>query len=153
MRRDYITLHVRPAATASDGPAVPTIVVEYDGPNDLLADRLQHTDGDPLDAADIDVAFRLQTAPDADDATGVFSLTDRLTGEYVLEANVAAEQLLELIPAARKDEDTGDCPGCYRVELRQDDDTRTFEKETLLVYDDEGSLLRQHSLIPSGVEL
>jgi hypothetical protein len=28
-----------------------------------------------------------------------------------------------------------------------------YDKSTFLVYNDEGNLLRQHSLIPSGVEL
>jgi hypothetical protein len=148
MRRDNVTLHVN----GDDGP-VPTIVLEYDGPTELLRERLDGVDGGSSTAEGLDVAYRLTTPLDADEPAGVFSLTDRLTGEYVLEVDVAADPIRELIAAARRDDEpSGDATGCYRIELRAAE-VRNFEKETLLVYDDEGSLLRQHSLIPSGVEL
>jgi heat shock protein HspQ len=82
----------------------------------------------------------------------VFSLSNRVTGEFVLEVNTDAGPVLDLVETAREGADGRGA--CYRVVVRQDEtDVATYEKETLLVYDEEGNLLRQHSLIPSGVEL
>jgi len=150
MRRDYVTLELR--RVDRDGDRLPTAVLRYEGPSDLLEERLTDASGDSLDRERVDVAFRLQTADD--DATGVFSLTNRLTGEFVVEVNADAESVRELVDAARRDGDPDDADGCYRVVVERDGETvASYEKRTLLVYDDGGSLLRQHSLIPSGVEL
>jgi len=150
MRRDYVTLEL--SHVDRDGDRLPTAVLRYDGPTDLLEERLTDAGGDPLDRERIDVAFRLQTADD--DATGVFSLTNRVTGEFVVEVNADAESVRDLVDAARRDDDPDDAEGCYRVVVsRGGDEVASYEKRTLLVYDDEGGLLRQHSLIPSGVEL
>jgi len=150
MRRDYVTLDLR--HVDPDGDRLPTAVLRYDGPTDLLEERLTDAVGDPLDRERVDVAFRLQTADD--DATGVLSLTNRVTGEFVVEVNADAESVRELVEAARREDDPDDADGCYRVVVEREGETvATYEKHTLLVYDDEGSLLRQHSLIPSGVEL
>ena len=63
-----------------------------------------------------------------------------------------AASVLDIVETARGGSD--DHEACYRVVVRQgDEDVAVYEKETLLVYDDDGNLLRQHSLIPSGVEL
>jgi len=150
MRRDYVTLDVR--HVDPDGDHLPTQTLTVDDAADLLGERLDSSDGDRLTDDQLDVGFRLTTAVDADDAAGVFSLSNRVTGEYVLEANADAGPVLDLVRAARETADRDD--GCYRVVVRQhDEEVATYEKRTLLVYDDEGSLLRQHSLIPSGVEL
>ena len=149
MRRDHVTLDVSHAD--QDGDEQPTLALTVDGPTDLLEKRLVDTDGTPLDREEVDVAFRLQTAAEADDAGGVLSLTNRLTGEFVLEVNADADEVLSLVGTARKDDRD---EGRYRVVVRQGEtELADYEKRTLLVYDDEGSLLRQHSLIPSGVEL
>ncbi|MFB6086909.1 MAG: DUF5793 family protein [Haloarculaceae archaeon] len=153
MRRDYVTLTVR--LPDRDETDIPAVELAFDGPLDQLEGRLQDADGTPRQGDDVDVAYRLQTPMEAENPAGVFSITDRLTGEYLLEANAEAEQVLDLVAAARATDERGDGPdGCYRVELHDDGDrTWTFEKETLLVYDHEGSLLRKESLIPSGIEL
>ena len=130
MRRDHFTVETDPAR---DPPAV---AITFDGPAGTLAERLAD-DGVPP-AEDVDVVLRLHGPVDDTDTTGVLSLTRRLTGEY----------LLEVVSAARDAEDT------YAVRIeRPADETVVYEKGTFLVYDEEGSLLRQHSLIPSGVEL
>ncbi|MFB6178861.1 MAG: DUF5793 family protein [Halorientalis sp.] len=146
MRRDYFTLGLRNVEDAADGQ--PTVHVEYHGPADAFDTRLT-----PEQA--VDIAYRFQTPVDDSAATGVFSIADRVTGEFVLEANADATDILMLIDAARAyGERADDDTGCYSVRIAEDG-RRLFEteKRTLLVYDNDGSLLRQHSLIPSGVEL
>jgi hypothetical protein len=161
MRRDYVTLDVRDID--EDGTERPAVVLTFEGPTELLDDRLTDADG-RLDRERVDVAFRLQTPVDDDEATGVFSLANRVTGEFVLEVNADAGPVLDLVSAVRKGADPDDADGRYRIVVREgtadgEDDPEggaaevVYEKRTLLVYDEEGSLLRQHSLIPSGVEL
>jgi hypothetical protein len=150
MRRDYVTLDVR--YTDPEGDQLPTAVLTVEESADLLGERLVTAEGARLGADRIDVAFRLQTPVDGDDPTGVFSLSNRVTGEFVLEVNTDAGPVLDLVETARDVSEGRDA--CYRVVVRQsDEDVAVYEKGTLLVYDDEGNLLRQHSLIPSGVEL
>lgn len=157
MRRDYVTLNLRHAD--QDGDHLPTAALTYDGPTDVLEERLTDATGDPLDRERIDVAFRLKTTLDSDggtldDASGVFSFTNRVTGEFIIEVNATADVVRELVDTARREDDPDDTEGSYRVVVRHDGEgIASFEKQTLLVYDDEGSLHRQHSLIPSGVEL
>ncbi|MFB6298336.1 MAG: DUF5793 family protein [Salinirussus sp.] len=140
MRRDHFTVA---AHTDRD---LPTIAIAYDGPAGALTDRFD-ADGVP-GSDDVDAAFRLQGGPDESGTTGVLSLTRRLTGEYLLEANAPATDVLGVVRSARERD------GTYRIRIvRPDADPVILEKGTLLVYDDEGSLLRQRSLIPSGVEL
>lgn len=144
MRRDYFTLAVQ---THGDDEQ-PVAHIRFDGPADILTERLTPDE-------DVDVAFRYQTRVDADDATGVFSVTDRMTGDFVLEANADADAVLDLVGAAREyGQATSDSDGCYSVSVTEDGQpVFETEKRTLLVYDNDGSLRRQHSLIPSGVEL
>lgn len=146
MRRDYFTITLQNVDTADDKPG---FCIDFEGPSETLDERL--TD----DVDEIDVGFRLQTPIDDNDASGVFSIAERVTGEFLLEVNADADTVFELVDAAREHgQSTSDSEGCYSVELCDEGET-VFEarKRTLLVYDSEGSLLRQHSLIPSGVEL
>lgn len=142
MRRDYFSLEV----TDTDAGGLPTVHVEFDGPSEGLAGRLTDASGEPLDADEVDVAYRLQN-----DETGVFGVTNRVTGEFIFELNADNEVVLGFIRAAR---DHGNDDARYRITLSSDQE-RLFdhEKRTLLVYDDEGDLRRGDSLIPSGVEL
>jgi len=146
MRRDYVTLNLRHTGA---GDELPTVELTVNETPDLLDERLVTTEGERIDADGLDVAFRLQTPVDDEDTAGVFSLSNRITGEYVLEVNADATAVLELVDGAREGAD-----GSYRIVVRRDGETvATYEKGMLLVYDDEGNLLRGHSLIPSGVEL
>jgi hypothetical protein len=148
MRRDYFTLHL--GNVDSDGAAEkPAARIAFDGPSDVLQTRLmEETDA-------VDVAYRLQTPLDVEDADGVFSITDRVTGEFLLEVNADATTVFELIDAARAyGQQSNDTDGCYEVAITRDDETLfATDKRMLLVYDQDGDLRRQHSLIPSGVEL
>ena len=99
MRRDYFTLDVdRGAGDATK----PVATVSFDGPEDPFEDRLTDDSGAPLAADQVDVSYRLREGEELDsDATGAFAITDRITGDYVLEANVEAGVVLDLdLPAA-----------------------------------------------------
>jgi hypothetical protein len=159
MRREHFDLDVTDIdwVDADGDPRQPLVCIDFRGPESLLLDRLTGSEEDPLPAEETDVAFRLQGDPDEGegDARGVVGVTNRVTGEFILELNEAASDVLTFIRAAReygRRADDGD--GSYRVELRIDGEPLTaYEKNTFLVYDAEGSLLRGESLIPSGVEL
>lgn len=137
MRRDRFSV-----TTSSDGDRLPTLTIRYEGSEELDLPGV----GSRVTAGDIDAAFRLQETDD--DATGVFGLTHRMTGEYVLEVNVEAKRILSLVGAARD----GEKSVLVRIHLEEREPFE-LELDTLLVYDGDGDLLREHSLIPNGVEL
>jgi hypothetical protein len=157
MRRDYFTLEVRNVDWVEEDTEAkkPTVLIDFEGPASTLRERLTGTEDDLLDAGETDVAFRLQGPVDDDDTTGVVSVTNRITGDFILELNEDADDVLKFITAAREyGKATGDMDGRYHVEISiNGDDLVEYDKSTFLVYNDEGNLLRQHSLIPSGVEL
>ncbi|WP_257297520.1 DUF5793 family protein [Haloarchaeobius sp. FL176] len=156
MRRDYFTLQVSNVDWVDeDGtPERPTVTISFEGPVATLRERLTGPAGEPLDAAETDVAFRLQTAVDDSDAQGVVSVTNRITGDFVLELNESAGNVLKFIRAARRyGEHAGD-EGEYGVHILLDgEEFVSYDKSTFLVYNADGNLLRNQSLIPSGVEL
>lgn len=144
MRRDYFEVDMRNVDENEREP--PVVTVTFDGPDGLLADRLVTADG-TLDADEIDVTFRRTETDDV----GVLSVSNRITGEFVLEANADVETVRALVDAARS---RADGEPRYRVRVTDADGKSTvYDKETLLVYDREGSLRRGESLIPGGVEL
>ncbi len=145
MRRDHFT------ATVQEAGEKPTLSLSYDGPADELLSQLTDEKGVRFTANEIDAAFRLQEPLDKS-PTGVFSLTHRLTGEFLLELNANANELFALIDAARDRADNDDSTR-YRVHLDRDDETISYDLDALFVYDSDGELLRKQSLIPSGVEL
>lgn len=156
MRREYFTLDVRGIDWVEKGgePATPTVVIDFEGPVDELEERLTGFDGERLSASQTDVALRLQGDVEAPGTTGVVSVTNRVTGDFVLELNEEAEDVLRFIRAARAYGKEAESDERYRVLIRvEGEELITYEKSTFLVYDEEGNLLRQHSLIPSGVEL
>ena len=158
MRRDYFELDVDNVTWVDDSgdPKKPLVRIDFRGPREELERRLSDPSGGYLDAQETDVAFRLQDSLDTSDAEGVVSVTNRTTGDFVLELNQTAEDVLTFIRAAREYGRTAvdSDDGRYRVEVNIDgDDVVAYEKQTFLVYDADGNLLRSHSLIPSGVEL
>jgi hypothetical protein len=142
MRRDYFTLEVANV----DSSGLPTVHVDFEGPSEDFVDRLTDDSGEPLVAGELDVTYRLQN-----DDTGVFGVTNRVTGEFILEVNADNDDVLGFIRAAREGDTDADR---YRIRVTVDaEPVLDHEKETLLVYDPTGDLLRSDSLIPSGVEL
>jgi hypothetical protein len=156
MRRDHFELeaHNIDWVETGDQPAEPQVVIDFNGPKETLTDRLTDTEGTRLEASETDVAFRLQDPLDEPDATGVVSVTDRVTGDFLLELNEDADDVLRFVRAAREYGQSTDDGGRYSVVIRVGGETlATYSKSTFLVYDANGSLLRSKSLIPSGVEL
>ncbi|MFA1610354.1 DUF5793 family protein [Halobellus rubicundus] len=158
MRRDYFELDVENISWVDDDgdPRKPLVRIAFHGPREELERRLSDPSGEYLDAGETDVAFRLQESLDDPEATGVVSVTNRITGDFVLELNEDADDVLTFIRAAREyGRDAADADdGRYRVEVLLDgEEAVAYEKQTFLVYDADGHLLRSHSLIPSGVEL
>ena len=157
MRRDYFELNVEHVEWVdTDGePQKPLVYIDFHGPDELLRERLAGTDGDLLVAEETDVAFRLQGSLERDpDATGVVGVTNRITGDFVLELNEDADDVLRFIRAASEYGRHDGDDGSFRVEITiEGQPLVTYEKETFLVYDPDGNLLRRESLIPSGVEL
>lgn len=157
MRRDYFELDVVNIDWVErDGdPQQPLVSIDFHGPAELLRERLTGGDDELLSAGETDVAFRLQEPLDEPGSTGVVGVTNRITGDFVLELNETADDVLKFICAAREYGKTADVDdGRYRVEMSIDGDPLVaYEKSTFLVYDADGSLLRAKSLIPSGVEL
>lgn len=155
MRRDYFSVEIRDTewGTGDGDPQQPRLRLMFDGPTAALDDRL--VDGrEDLDADSVDVAYRLLDSTDVPDATGVIAVTDRLTGDFLLEANADADDVLEFVRAAREYGKTTDGDDRYQVELYHDgEELYRYDKSTFLVYSDEGDLVRRHSLIPSGIEL
>ncbi|MFB6124471.1 MAG: DUF5793 family protein [Halanaeroarchaeum sp.] len=154
MRREYFTLSVRNVDREEDDPAIPTVEIDFQGPESDLENRLTGPDGALLAAENTDVAFRLNTPIDESTATGVVAVTNRLTGDYILELNVDAVDVFAFIRAASRYAERTDDDARYRVEIDFDGEAFvTYEKSTFLVYNRDGDLLRAESLIPSGVEL
>jgi hypothetical protein len=158
MRRDYFKLEIRSVdwLDGDDDPERPRVHIDFEGPAATLQSRLSGNDDDvPLGAGETDAAFRFRGAVDDADVEGVFSVTNRVTGDFVLELNESADEVLRFVRAARRyGERSPDDDARYRIRIAIDgDEVVTYDKRTFLVYDDEGNLLREHSLIPSGVEL
>ncbi len=148
MRRDYFTLDA--AGVQVDDSERPTMRITYEGPTEEFESRLRR-EGTLLSGDGIDITFRLQGDLDSDRPKGVLAIADRVTGEYVLELNAEAETVFAVTATVAE----GDENGVYRVELETSDGAElvSYEKSTLLIYDHEGDLLRERSLIPSGVEI
>ena len=156
MRRDYFTLNVDDVnwVENSGEPRQPSVTIDFHGPADDLRERFETEKGTLLDANETDVACRLQGAISDSDTEGVVSVTNRVTGDFIIELNEDADSILSFINAARKYGERKEGDGHYHVTVRLDGDVlTTYEKDTFLVYNEEGDLLRKHSLIPSGVEL
>lgn len=155
MRREQFTIDVRDVSwVEEDGdPAKPRVTIDFTGDSEALRDRLTDRDGNAMAAGDTDVSLRL-LGPLEDDPDGVVAVTNRLTGEFILELNVDARDVLTFIRAARRYGEHDDIEGRYEIELLDDGEPFvTYEKRTFLVYNADGDLLRSHSLIPGGVEL
>lgn len=156
MRREQFNLEFTHVAWINAGtdPEMPTLRVVFDGDESALDRRLRDTAGNRLDAKSVDVTVRLQGESDDESARGVIAVTNRVTGDYVLECNVDPNEMLEFIVAGRRYGKQTDGAARYRVAIGVPEKSlETYEKQTLLVYSEDGELLREQSLIPSGVEI
>ena len=103
MRRDYFELDVSNVAWVSDEgkPKKPRVEIDFYGPSAELKRQLSKPSGEYLDASETDVTFRLQDDVNESDASGVVSVTNRITGDFILELNQRAEDVLSFINAHR----------------------------------------------------
>lgn len=161
MRREDITLAVSDVGRvdSDDDASRPTLSLLLDDDPGTLARRLESED-ESLSAGEIDVTVRLNAEIQDSGGTGVVAVTNSITGEYVLECNTDVETVIEFARGARQYGEATDDDALYTVELCAGDGidgnattVATYEKRTLLVYGESGELLREHSLIPSGVEI
>lgn len=144
MRRDHFSLEIQDV----DAPGRPAIHVAFDGPSERLVELLTDDAGASLDPEEVDVAYRLR-----DHESGVLGVTNRVTGEFILETNAATADVFEFIQAARECAEP-DGERCYHLTVSVDDEPiLAVDKGILLVYGPDGDLRRSDSLIPSGVEL
>ncbi len=156
MRREQYTLDITDVAwiNGDTDPCMPCLRIAFDGDPKTLKLRLKDARGDPLDADEIDVTVRLQGDEDDPETHGIVALTSRVTGDYVLEASVAAPEVITFTQAANQFGEYFDGNSRYRVRLLADRGfSFEYEKRTLLIYSHDGDLLRPYSLIPSGVEI
>ena len=156
MRREQYTLDITDVGwlDGDSEPCMPCLRIAYDGDPETLESRLEDARGDTLSADEIDVTVRLQGDEDDPETHGIVALTSRVTGDYLLEARVAAPEVITFTRAANRFGEYSDGNSRYRVRLVADQgSTLEYEKRTLLVYSHDGDLLRPHSLIPNGVEI
>lgn len=156
MRRDYFSLDVSDVDwVETDGePTRPHVHIDFHGPSSDLRQRFETPSGDLLTAEETDVACRLQGDISDPDTEAVVSVTNRITGDFIIELNEDAADVLAFVTAARKYGERTNGDGHYAVTVTLDgEELTTYEKDAFLVYNEEGDLLRKHSLIPSGVEL
>lgn len=142
MRREDFTVETE----AGDHP---TLVVRFSGTAREIRDQLDD-DGTPREATDLDVAYR--RTPTGEVVDGVLGVTDRVTGEFMFEADAPADAIETVVEAATAPD--GEDDPLYRLRIEPgDSDPLVADKRTLLVYDTDGDLDRQHSLIPGSVEI
>ncbi|MFB6254023.1 MAG: DUF5793 family protein [Halobacteriaceae archaeon] len=157
MRREQFELEVSNIewVDTDSEPAKPTVAIRFTTEeDDDLQHRLTTADGSLLDASETDIAYRLLSDLETDDPRGVVSITNRITGDFILELNAEADDVFQFIRAARRYGEHTEEDGEFRVQIYADGEKLvTHDKSTFLVYNSEGELLRKHSLIPGGVEL
>jgi hypothetical protein len=135
-------------------PEQPCININYGGPINHLEDQLQQPDGRRYTSSDFDVNYRFQETKHPESTGGVLSITDRISGEYILEADAYTDRIGTFIHAVNRYADvTGHTPQ-YRIVIQaSENQVASFEKNGFLVYSSEGQLLRDRSLIPDSVEI
>jgi hypothetical protein len=155
MERDQFhveTATVEESATDSP-PEQPVLRIHFDGPRDHLRQELSERLRDDLTAKAIDVSFR-HLPTDEEPAEGILALSDRVTGRFILEVKTAVDPVREFVQTVRESANRTGNEARYRVEIRADTETvTTFEKDLLVVYEPSGTLIRDASLIPTGIEL
>jgi hypothetical protein len=131
----------------------PVLRLSFDGSRDSLQELLRERLRDDISEEAVYVSFRSLSSSERTDE-GVLSLSNRVTGAYVLEIRTQREPILEFVQAVREYADRTGHEAAYRIVMQANAETVTmFEKTLLLVYDANGTLCRHASLIPSDIEL
>lgn len=155
MEREAFSLQTRndePGPGETTAP-LPTLEIHYEGPESQLQTALRSLSGDGA-SVEFDVALRLQDEEETTDPAGVLAITDRVTGEFICECNVAAERVFAFLEATRRRAAAVDSSPKYRLQfIVEDRPIRTEEMATFLVYAASGQLRESRSLLPNGVQL
>lgn len=155
MRPEQLTIRFQQGGggTSARHSDRPILVIHFDGSSDRLHEELNTRLREDTSAADIEVSFRFLGSGD-DAEAGVLALTDRVTGDYILECDGETETIRKLIQTVREDTESTDESAQYAVQIQAGTDSLArFTKELLPVYDADGTLLRHRSLIPGDIEM
>lgn len=134
-------------------PESPQLVIQYDGSEIALAKRFLGTDGSGYTPDELDLFYREQVSDSPLTSNGVLGVSDRITGEYLFEINTSTAVIEEFAYAIRQYAEASETPARYEVALWvEDSEVAVFTKETFLVYQPDGTLLRHQSLTPRSIE-
>lgn len=134
-------------------PRMPCLEMQIDGPKEMVVKRLQAPDEDPYEPQNIDVFYRHQ-AVEPPVESGVLSLADRLTGAYILEIPTSPHLIEKLVYAVQQYGKRREASPQFEMKIQiEDRQLASFSKDTLLIYGTDDVLLRERSLIPSGIEI
>lgn len=156
MRRDTLSARLDDVEWLDTGgqPAQPALIIAFDGPPADLKERFRSPGSEAYTPADVDVFYRPQSSARAAETSGVLGISDSLTGHYLLEVNLDPSLIKKLVSTVRRYAAAVETGRRYTVELWADErQVGSFDKESLLVYDEGGALLRRRSLIPDSIEI
>jgi len=155
MERSQFTVRIAASESPTNDSGIdqPTLCLEFDGTADRLYEHLSSRLRDDLSGDEVDVSFRTVATTDQTD-TGMVTLSDRITGAYILEVKMPTETVIEFVQDVRTYAGESGQDPRYTVQIRAEEKTiTTFEQELLLVYDSDGTLRRHASLIPNDTEV
>jgi hypothetical protein len=133
-------------------PRMPCIQIQIDSPEEILIERLRAPDGEVYEPENVDVFYRHQ-AVEPPIESGVLSLADRLTGEYILEIPTSPHLIEKLVYAVRQYGKRREVVPQFKIQIQtKERQLASFSKDTLLIYGADDVLLQERSLIPSGIE-
>lgn len=134
-------------------PCLPCLQVQIDIPEEMSIERLRGPDGEYYESDDVDVFYRHQPVEPPVES-GVLSLADRLTGEYILEIPASPHLIEKAVYAVQEYGTHQEVNPQFETKIQIGDrQLASFSKETLLIYAIDDELLRDRSLIPSGIEI
>jgi hypothetical protein len=155
MQREELSLEVGHTGwiASGRGPEQPWLVIEYDGEASTFIERFRQPGAGLYAGSDLDLFYRYQPSVHAPPGGGVFAVSDRVTGDFLLEITASAGRIERFVRAMRQYAELTDSDPTYRVKLWTDTQVADFEKEVFLVYSPERGLIRQRSLIPDWIEM
>ena len=154
--RDQTTIELTNTGWLDNGstPSQPCLRLHITLSSDDLAERFQPGDGSTYRPSDLDLYFRDRSSSRAAVEGGILTVSDRLTGDLLLEAVVNASVIERFVSAVRQYAARTGNDRKYTVELQCEGTIATsFEKQIFIVYNAENELLRERSVIPAHIEL
>lgn len=156
MRRDTLSARLGHVEWLDTGgkPTQPALIITFDGSPADLKDRFRSPGSKAYTPADVDVFHRPKPSARAVETGGVLGIGDSLTGHYLLEVDLSPSVIEQLVYAVCQYAGAVETGTRYTIELwAGEQQVGTFDKETLLAYDEDGALLRHRSLIPDSIEM